>query len=226
MAQKRNVSKSKSKNMSKTNKGSSSRKHLIKSRKSGTKTRKMSGGAKSSKKTNPHEKMLGTHKEVLEFLGKKSTTNSKGRTRFEKLTESPEYGEILRIKAMPNATHENKNQKLDLARKVLSKSFDSKLKAHAVADYLLHESHNNFNNPITPMTRQHKAPAQTYVNLMPIVDPTYENLLPKWQNRSGNPAIYETYIGLKPFSGDKNIGEVAERQRKHTETVLKRMGLT
>ena len=42
----RNVSKSKSKTLSKSNKSSSSRKHLIKSRKSGTKTRKMRGGVK------------------------------------------------------------------------------------------------------------------------------------------------------------------------------------
>lgn len=38
----RNVSNSRSKSLSKSNKDSCSRKHLIKSRKSGTKTRKMS----------------------------------------------------------------------------------------------------------------------------------------------------------------------------------------
>ncbi len=43
--QKRNISSSKSKSLSKTNKVSSSRKHLIKSRKSGTQTRKMRGGS-------------------------------------------------------------------------------------------------------------------------------------------------------------------------------------
>ena len=47
--QRRHVSKSKSKSLSKSNKSSSSRKHLIKSRKSGTKTRKMRGGANGSK---------------------------------------------------------------------------------------------------------------------------------------------------------------------------------
>jgi hypothetical protein len=47
----RNVSKSKSNSLSKSNKGSSSRKHLNKSRKSGSKTRKMRGGHPTTKHT-------------------------------------------------------------------------------------------------------------------------------------------------------------------------------
>ena len=57
----RNVSKSKTKSSSKSNKVSSSRKHLIKSRKSGSKTRKMRGGSKLAPSQEPkHLKRSGS----------------------------------------------------------------------------------------------------------------------------------------------------------------------
>ena len=67
MATKRkNVSKSKSKTLSKSNKVSSSRKHLIKSRKSGTKTRKMRGGVKG-------ERWSKVKNKVSSWIGKKKS---------------------------------------------------------------------------------------------------------------------------------------------------------
>ena len=233
----KNNSKFKSKTLSKSNKVSSSRRRLIKSRKSGTKTRKMCGGVKTQPYTNKsksdtQEKMLGTYREVAKFLSEISTTS--GIKRLDKIKKSPKYSDILNITSDES---KNSKEKLEQVKKLLKNMFDSDLKIHAVADYLINLDNPILNTPITPMKRKSKKPTPTYENVMPIVpiyenvmpiDPIYENVMPKWQNKSNNPAIYESFEDLnqnKSLASSGYINWVPKIPKKNSQpkrSILKR----
>ena len=98
----KNVSKSKSKTLSKSNKGSSSKKSLIKSRKSGNKTRKMRGG---------REDPLSAEYTLTHRLGQ--LINSKRKKEIEKTEIPPMKNAYLRglegfIKAKERKQYEQK----------------------------------------------------------------------------------------------------------------------
>jgi len=110
VTKRRNISKSKSKTLTKSNKVSRSRKHLIKSKKSDEKTRKMRGGG--GEKVKWHEKIRGL------FSKKKKANSGDSLSKSKKNTEEEAF--LNQINKLRKRYHEKRTEAIQKEKEYLA----------------------------------------------------------------------------------------------------------